>query len=72
MDGCTECKEIHNLYDTIGKTYYKLPQYNDEPVRILCYRHWHQKGEPPYERRGEYDQIFSKSIYIKKHGSKQT
>jgi hypothetical protein len=66
MQGCTECKEIRNLFDTIGKTYYRLHQWKDEPIRILCYRHWYQAGEPPYERRGDYDLIFSKGTYIKK------
>ena len=66
MEGCKQCKEIFNHFDTIGKTYYKLTQFKDEPIRILCYRHWYQAGKPPYERKGDYDQLFSKGTYINK------
>ena len=64
LDNCTECttegRQISDVFTTVGKTYYKLHQYKNEPLRILCYRHWHQKNEPPYELKGDYSSIFKK------------
>ena len=64
LDNCTECikegKEIVDPFSTVGKTYFKLYQYKDEPLRILCYRHWHQKNQPLYELKGDYNSIFKK------------
>ena len=62
MEGCKKCKEPSNLFDTIGKTYYRLK----EDDSILCYRHWYQTGRPEFKQKGEYNELFSKSTYIKK------
>lgn len=62
LNNCTECtkegKELTDIYTTVGKTYFKLYQYKDEPERILCYRHWYQKNQPYYELHGDYNTIF--------------
>lgn len=61
-DNCTECtkegKIKLNEFDTVGKTYYKMYQYKNEPLTILCYRHWHQQNQPPYQLEGDYHSIF--------------
>jgi len=66
MEGCKECKQPTNQFDIIGKTYYKL----DCDNTIVCYRHWHQMGRPKFNQKGEYSEIFSKGIYIKKYERK--
>jgi hypothetical protein len=55
MDGCKKCKEYNSLYETIGKTYYKM-----KDDSILCYRHWHQANKPEFIEFGEYMSIYSK------------
>jgi len=57
-DNCMECikeeRPVTDTFQVVGKTYYKLYQYQNEPLRLLCYRHWHQAGEPDYEFKGDY------------------
>lgn len=69
---CIHCNEISSSYDTIGKTYYKLPQCKDEPVRLLCYRHWYQAGQPDFVKKGDYIDMFSKNTYIKRYEKRKT
>lgn len=61
MENCKKCTKLETIFNTIGKTYYKL---KDEDT-ILCYRHWHQSRRLEFEEKGEYSQIFSK--YTSKH-----
>jgi hypothetical protein len=66
MEGCKECKEYSSLYDTVGKTYYKLEDHS-----ILCYRHWHQAGKPEFKEFGEYINLYSK-LTTRKNEKQQT
>lgn len=60
MENCPKCAEISTMYETIGKTYYRLDEKN-----VLCYRHWHQTNRPKFVDRGDYDEIFSKQSIAK-------
>lgn len=55
MKNCKKCleegKEITSSFDVVGKTYYKIVDGDD----ILCYRHWHQEGQPKYDVKGDYE-----------------
>jgi hypothetical protein len=66
MDNCTQCSNITTLFDTIGKTYYRL----DEET-VLCYRHWHQLNRPKAYDKGEHYQIFSKQSIAKVNDAKE-
>ena len=57
MDNCKHCEEITNMFNVIGKTYYRMDAEND----VLCHRHWHQSNRPEYFDVGEYYDIFSRN-----------
>ena len=54
MDNCKECLQLETMFDTIGKTYYRLDE-----EKVLCYRHWHQANQPKFVDKGDYHEIFS-------------
>lgn len=60
MENCPKCDHITNMFQTIGKTYYRLDEEN-----VLCYRHWHQEGRPKSVDKGEYSEVFSKQSIAK-------
>ena len=65
MEGCIICnkenRQINTVYDSIGKTYYKLEDYS-----VVCYRHWYQKDRPKVIEKGDYEEMFSKSRLSRK------
>ena len=56
MDNCKHCEEITDMFNVIGKTYYRMDDKDD----VLCYRHWHQANRPEFLDAGEYYDIFSR------------
>ena len=60
MDNCKECLQIQTMFDTIGKTYYRIDE-----EKVLCYRHWHQANRPKFVHKGDYREIFSNQSIAK-------
>ena len=64
-DNCLECikeeRKVTDTFQVVGKTYYKLKDSKKESNNLLCYRHWHQAGQPKYEFKGDYLDVIKKT-----------
>jgi len=61
-NNCKECikegREVNSVFDTVGKTYYKVENYDTKEDDVYCFRHFHQSKLKNYKQRGDYTSIF--------------